>query len=78
MLEAFGPKAQFAFDPNGETAVRFSARSWTKKSGGRMPIGDKLKTSDHKVRFLTLWSVGLRPRAVSARSWTKKRRGDIF
>ncbi|MBP3038938.1 hypothetical protein J9303_05375 [Bacillaceae bacterium Marseille-Q3522] len=31
LLEAFGPKAQFAFDPNGETAVRFSARSWTKR-----------------------------------------------
>ncbi|MBP3038414.1 hypothetical protein J9303_02700 [Bacillaceae bacterium Marseille-Q3522] len=36
MLEAFGPKAQFAFDPNGETAVRFSARSWTPEKRRRV------------------------------------------
>ncbi|MBP3040397.1 hypothetical protein J9303_12975 [Bacillaceae bacterium Marseille-Q3522] len=34
-----------------------------KKSGGRLVIGDKLKTSVHKVRFMTLCTIGLRPRA---------------
>ncbi|MBP3040658.1 hypothetical protein J9303_14295 [Bacillaceae bacterium Marseille-Q3522] len=36
MLEAFEPKEQFAFDSNGETAVRFSARSWTKEKQRRV------------------------------------------
>ncbi|MBP3041847.1 hypothetical protein J9303_20660 [Bacillaceae bacterium Marseille-Q3522] len=47
------------------------------KSGGVLNSRDKLKTSNDKVRFLTLTLLGLRPRAARRRSWIKKSGGRL-
>ncbi|MBP3040714.1 hypothetical protein J9303_14575, partial [Bacillaceae bacterium Marseille-Q3522] len=44
---------------------------------GGLVSRDKLKTNLHKVRIMTLCRFGLRPRAASRRSWTKKSGGGL-